>query len=228
MAKVYGIRIRRKANDPWIRGKSYRKKKIDGRERWVVKQVTWGTKAAASLRLAQYRAQGFKGHVFQIKVADQTERSWRERMRACFDWGLRNEDAIHYDQYRPFDVDTVKDKTVPCRLDCSSMTVCNSRAVGRPDPSGQDYAGGTPGHPTFTGTLRTGTPQRKNVADALVGDHIIYGQNTGAHVVQVYEPGRDPLVYSHGQEAGPMLVRHSTELRVHGTYFTVHDIGALK
>lgn len=227
MAKVYGIRIRRAAGDPWIRGKAYRKKVVDGRERWFVKQSTWATKTAARLRLMQYRAQGFKGHVFEIKIADATERTWRERMRKNMVWAVEHEPQGHYRQYRPFNVDIIKNKQLPYDLDCSSMTVCQSRAVGRPDPTGNGYDAGK-SKPTWTGTLRSATPKRAHVKDALVGDHIVYGQNGGAHVVQVFEPGPDPLVFSHGQEAGPMLVRHSTELRVHGTYFTVHDIGALK
>ena len=58
----------------------------------------------------------------------------------------------------------------------------------------------------------------------LPGDLIVYGRGSGAHVVVVYSGGKtmNPTVFSHGQESGPRLYKHSVQVRVHGGTFTCH------
>jgi hypothetical protein len=41
----------------------------------------------------------------------------------------------------------------------------------------------------------------------------IFGRGTGHHVGMVLAPGADPLLFSHGQEKGPLLIRESVEAR---------------
>ena len=214
-APRYGIRIRKKASDNWRRGKQYKRK---GR-RWVYWRDSWPSKAAANMRLAMYRLKGWKGHTFVLP-----SQSWRVEARRVMRWALEHEPSIHYLQSRPFDVDAFKKRKVPMSADCSATTTMIYRDAGRPDPNGNDYDG-----TGYTGTLRAHTPEADGGVDSLkVGDFIVYGPGSGAHVVVVYEPGADPLTWSHGQEAGPILVRHSVEVAVHGSYFTIHDGDALR
>ncbi len=63
--QTYGIRIRRKAGDDWTRGKQFRR--ANGTDSgWVEWRSEWPTKMASELRLAQYRRNGWSGHVFPI------------------------------------------------------------------------------------------------------------------------------------------------------------------
>jgi cell wall-associated NlpC family hydrolase len=55
-------------------------------------------------------------------------------------------------------------------------------------------------------------------AEALPGDAVLYHYGAdGKHVAMFLEPGTqlDPLLFSHGIEAGPIAVRLSTENRYH-------------
>lgn len=226
--KVYGIRIRRKAGDPWVRGKRFKKvgKTSDGRNKWRVAQVTWASRAAATPRLLVYRAGGWQAHIFEITIPAKELNHFRTQIVGVMDWALANKNRIRYKQIRPIDVNGFRDKNLPTTTDCSGTVVQLCRAVGLPDPTGNNYDGGRT-KPTFTGTLRSHTPKRSDVAAALVGDFIVYGTGSGKHVVMVYEQGRDPLCWSFGSDSGPILIRHSAQMRFHGSYHTVHNIGGL-
>lgn len=124
-------------------------------------------------------------------------------------WGAANEREIHYSQgSHRFDALRTP-RYLPLYTDCSAfVTLCYAWA-GAPDPNGLDYNGSG-----FTGTLLGHLPQIP-LADAQPGDLIVYGPSTGDHVVVIVEPGPDPMTVSHGQEAGPVRVRHSIEARYH-------------
>ena len=152
--------------------------------------------------------------------------SWRTKIKQSMDWALRNEPRISYDQSRPFDPTTIKRRQVPMSDDCSATTTQLYYSAGRPDPNGKKYNG-----TGYTGTLRSHTPQRKALRNMRVGDFIVHGTGTGAHVTVVYKPGKTPgtmLVWSHGQEAGPLLTTLATQIAVHGGTYTLHDGGRLK
>jgi hypothetical protein len=143
--------------------------------------------------------------------------TWRDDMKAAMRWMVAHEPDIHYAQVRPFSPRKVFDRALPITTDCSGSTTMLYYAVGLPDPNGNQYDG-----TGYTGTLRANLPH-KQFAKLDVGDLIIYGTGNGVHVVAVYEPhATDPLVFSHGQERGPILVRHSAEVATHGTHFTSH------
>lgn len=144
--------------------------------------------------------------------------TWREQIVVEMRWALRHEGEIHYRQTRPFNVDAIRDHALPLTTDCSGSATMLYRAAGQPDPNGRGYDG-----TGFTGTLRAHVPERHGVASCLPGDLIVYGPGSGSHVVLVLEAGPDPLVWSHGQEAGPLTTRHSTQLQVHGSTFTCHN-----
>lgn len=153
--------------------------------------------------------------------------NWRKKIAVAMDWGLRNTARIHYLQVRPFDVDAIANRNLPLSVDCSGSTTQLYRDAGRPDPNGRGYDG-----TGNTETLRSNTPQRKSIKAAKTGDFIVYGPDGRPdlqHVVVVYaRNGYNPKVWSHGQEAGPLLNDHATQLLAHGTHYTVHNGGLLK
>lgn len=136
--------------------------------------------------------------------------SVRDEIVATAAWGVANEPAIHYTQaLRERFAALHTPRVLPLGADCSSFyTMCCAWA-GAPDPNGLGYNG-----TGYTGTLLDHLDEIP-VGDALRGDCIVYGPSNGDHVVVVVEPGSNPLTVSHGQEAGPILVRHSVEVRAH-------------
>ncbi len=158
--------------------------------------------------------------------------SWRTRAKQAMDWGLRHTLQIHYAMVRPYIVDVYEDKLLPATLDCSA-TVCNVyKAAGRPDPTGGiGYSGGRKGDTEYTGTLRSHTPQRKSLGRMRVGDFFVHGPGGGSHTTMVYKSGKTPgttIVFSHGQEAGPLLTTLAQQMEVHGSYYTMHNGGLLR
>lgn len=213
----WGIWIYRNKGDKVRRGKQYWRTRVGAP--WRFRRDTYPTRAAARHRLAQLKANGWQGNVFKIEPPDP----WRKNIVAAMKWALKHEPRIHYKQVRPFNPNAIKNRTLPITTDCSGSTTMLYRAAGRPDPNGAAYNG-----TGYTGTLRAHTPKRQHVADCKPGDFIVYGGGNGAHVVVVLKAGRDPLVWSHGQEAGPLTTRHSTQVRVHGSKFTCHNGDALR
>lgn len=158
--------------------------------------------------------------------------SWRTKIKRAMDWGLRNTARIHYRMSRPFDPNVYLNRTLPHTLDCSGTVVALYKDAGRPDPTGGvAYSGGKKGDAEYTGTLRKHTPQRKALRNMRVGDFFVHGPGSGSHTTLVYRTGKTPetvLVYSHGQEAGPLITTLAVQMQVHGDYYTMHDGGRLK
>lgn len=153
--------------------------------------------------------------------------SWRKKIKRAMNWGLAHTGAIHYQQARPFNPDSIHNRDLPLYIDCSASTTQLYKDAGRPDPNGRDYNG-----TGNTETLRANTPKRKSLSSARVGDFIVYGPDGRPdlqHVVVVYaRNGNNPKVWSHGQEAGPLLNTHAIQVGAHGSHFTVHNGGLLK
>lgn len=119
-------------------------------------------------------------------------------------WGIAHEPQIHYAEVRPIDA-LHEPRRLPLATDCSGfVTLCYAWA-GAPDPNGLGYSG-----QGWTGTLLA---HLKRVAPdaARPGDLVVFGPPPGNHVALVLEPGRDPLLCSHGQERGPLAVRLGAE-----------------
>ncbi len=103
--------------------------------------------------------------------------------------------------------------------DCSGFATALCKLAGLADPNGLGYNG-----TGFTGTMLTHLPHYTDPAAANVGALVVFshpGVPTGDHVATVIGPGKDPWLCSHGQEAGPLRIRLSTELaaqkRAHGS-----------
>lgn len=120
-------------------------------------------------------------------------------------WGVAHEPQIHYAEIRPIPVHQ-KPLRLPITTDCSGFATLCYLWAGARDPNGLGYSGAG-----FTGTLLAHGRRIRSLDRALPGDLIVYGPAPGHHVVVVVEAGSDPLVVSHGSEAGPRLLRHSQE-----------------
>lgn len=133
----------------------------------------------------------------------------RSKILAYCAWGVTNTGAIHYRQSRPY---PSSPRALPMYTDCSGFATLAYKDAGGPDPNGLGFNGFG-----FTGTQLQHCRHIAK-AEALPGDLVVYGSYPGMHVVLLKEPGSvaDPLTYSHGQEAGPLIVRHSAEVSAHG------------
>lgn len=126
-------------------------------------------------------------------------------------WGVANEPRIHYSQDAEQRLAALdKPRTLPLYTDCSGFVTLAYKDAGADDPNGGPFDEGL----AWTGTLLANN-EHIEVAATQPGDLIVYGDGGGDHVVGVIEPGADPLCVSHGQERGPIKVRHSVEVRAH-------------
>lgn len=127
-------------------------------------------------------------------------------------WGVANTSSIHYSQRRPIP----HTDSLPMWTDCSGFATLCYQLAGAPDPNGFGYNGSG-----YTGTL-INRGRTVSIADARAGDLVFWGVAPAHHVAIVVAPGGNPLLVSHGMEAGPLYVDHATETAIqsrmgHGT-----------
>ena len=142
----------------------------------------------------------------------------RAHLHALMRYLLAHEPQVHYAQVRPMrtvhlteaQLDTLLANHGAIAMDCSESVTCLCKWAGLHDPNGNGYDG-----QGFTGTLLDHLPHYSNPPAAMVGALCVYGPGSGQHVAMVYEPGPDPLMWSHGAENGPRLLRHSVEAAFH-------------
>lgn len=97
-----------------------------------------------------------------------------------------------------------KPYAVPFVSDCSAGVTCCYSWGGAPDPNELNYDG-----EGYTGTLvDTGT--RILALETRAADIVIYGPSVGWHAALVVKGGRDPLVWSMGEQGDPRLYPSST------------------
>ena len=119
--------------------------------------------------------------------------------------------AIHYAQVRPMRSVHLAKPVYPLTMDCSEAVTCLCKWAGLKDPNGLGYNG-----KGYTGTLLDHLPHYFRAANAMVGALVVFGPGTGEHVAMVREPDhRNPLLWSHGSEAGPVFVRLHDEAELH-------------
>jgi hypothetical protein len=95
------------------------------------------------------------------------------------------------------------------KTDCSGGVTYAAETAKVPDPNGRGFDG-----LGYTGTLLDSKIcKRVTVLQARPGDLIVYGAYPGHHVVAVLEAGSDPLVWSHGGQGDPKIMRHSEQAR---------------
>jgi peptidoglycan hydrolase-like protein with peptidoglycan-binding domain len=133
----------------------------------------------------------------------------REKIVAEAQWGLSNAGGIHYRQLRPMDGINQRHK-LPLDTDCSGFVTLCYKWAGAGDPNGLGFNG-----QGYTGTL-LGYLTAVTQSQVKAGDLVLWSRNgAGKHVALVLEPGSDPLLVSHGEEAGPYTVRFSASNRYH-------------
>lgn len=113
---------------------------------------------------------------------------------------------IHYAEVRPI---AGAARKLPLTTDCSGFVTLCYEWAGAPDPNGLHYNG-----EGNTGTILHACVHIKPAA-AQVADLIVFGNPPGTHVVVIVELGADPVVVSHGSEAGPLRLPLSQEATAH-------------
>lgn len=116
-------------------------------------------------------------------------------------WGVDHEPSIHYAQVRPIP----HTLSLPMSTDCSGFATLSAEIAKAPDPNGFNYSGYG-----FTGTILSGC-EHIEPSECKPGDLIVYGPGDGHHVVIAIEAGANPMTVSHGQEKGPLKIRHGDE-----------------
>lgn len=133
----------------------------------------------------------------------------REHMVEWMTWAVNHEPDIHYSQNFALRMNLKKmvAKHLPLHEDCSSSTTGMHKYAGAPDPNGLGYNGYG-----YTGSLLTGSKPIQS-KDLRPGSMIIYGPGSGNHVCVVYKLASDGnhLLFSHGQERGPIIISMSAE-----------------
>lgn len=143
----------------------------------------------------------------------------RNELAALMDYLVRHEPSVHYRQARPMVTRTIRNLTdlhavVTSKrglyADCSETITLLCRLAGLRDPNGMGYDGyGN------SGSMFAHLPHYYSAANAMVGGLVAFGDGGGDHVCMVRHPGADPVLFSHGQERGPLLIPLSVEKRYH-------------
>lgn len=138
----------------------------------------------------------------------RTEAEVRVRIALFARQGIFNESLIHYTMTAQRDDWLASKPTklpLPLWTDCSGFATLCYYLAGAPDPNGLNYKA-----VGYTGTMLT-HGVRTSQRDAKPGDLVVFGPGTGHHVCIVLQAGDDPLLCSHGQEAGPLRIFYSEE-----------------
>lgn len=138
-------------------------------------------------------------------------------------WWISHEALMDYAQIRPVPLAQIKAHQ-KCKTDCSGSVYGIFHALGFDDPTGGEY---TSQDIVYTGTLLTANTRLPSGAEWRVGDLAIFanGENT-VHVALVIAEAADPLLFSHGQDRGPIAINLSTERLYHASHgaATVHHV----
>jgi hypothetical protein len=171
---------------------------------------------AARARKRPKTKPGGSSHTPTPSKAQTRETVVRSRAVAVMHVLLHYEPNVHYRQARPMrsasvvslsDLEHRLQQPAGVAMDCSESVTLIARLAGAKNPNGGPYTG-----QGFTGTILRAC-KRIGKTQLRPADLIVFGPGTGHHVVTVLEPGPDPLVFSHGQERGPLAIRLSQEAR---------------
>lgn len=172
---------------------------------------------------------GKPGPVYRVTDPEGVDFSCREIEAPALDprrkefveyaeWGVQHAAQIHYSQSRPIPAYGVKH--LPMTLDCSSSTITYARWANIPDPSGGSYADGN----TDAILAHARHIDRR---DLQLGDLVLWAIGLdGKHVAAVTGLGADPMLASHGSDAGPIAIHLSSEDNWHSSE-TLHYLSLL-
>ncbi len=148
-------------------------------------------------------------------TSQRTSPGQRAHLAGLMDVLVAHEPQVHYDQVRPMTTRSILTPAalrahlkagLPLTMDCSESVTLLCRLAGLDDPNGLGYNG-----LGFTGTLLSHLPHYSKPENAMTGALVVFGTGTGHHVCMVRKPGKNPLLFSHGQERGPIYISLSAE-----------------
>jgi hypothetical protein len=141
----------------------------------------------------------------------------RHKLGTLMDYLVRERARVHYAEVRPMRTHRLTSlhllqqalqSPAGITCDCSESVTLLCRLAGLSDPNGFNYDG-----TGYTGTLLRHLKHYTDASKGGVGALVVFGPGAGHHVCMVRTPGRDPLLFSHGSEAGPIFLRLSDEKR---------------
>jgi hypothetical protein len=139
----------------------------------------------------------------------------RHKLGQIMDLLVREKSKVHYAQIRPMRTHRITSlhllqqelaSPTGITMDCSESITLLCKLAGLNDPNGFKYDG-----TGYTGTLLHHLPHYTNPQEARTGALVVFGPHSGDHVCMVRNPGKDPLLFSHGSENGPIWIRLSDE-----------------
>lgn len=146
---------------------------------------------------------------------------------------IHHASQIHYRQFRPMQTRnlTVMEARAlfahggGIAMDCSESTTLLCRWAGVGDPNGMGYDGWGNSGSQWTHCK----PHYFDPAKAHPGALVTFGTDGDEHVCMVIERnGDNPILFSHGQEAGPLRIDLNSETRGHlGQARTFLDVSHL-
>jgi hypothetical protein len=149
------------------------------------------------------------------------------------DYLVHHEPQVHYAQVRPMvtrkittlvQLHTAVSSRAGLTMDCSESVTLLCKLTGLHDPNGLHYDGAG-----NTATMLDHLPHYYAATSAGVGALVVFGVGHLAteHVCMVRRTGSDPLLFSHGQERGPLFIPLSVEKRYHPSPYTFLSIAGL-
>ena len=162
-----------------------------------------------------------------------TDKAQRLHLAALMDYLVAHRDKIHYpfhDQ-RTEQIHSISNEhqlraavAEPdgITMDCSQSVELLCHVAGLKDPNGNECR-----QDGYTGTLLSHLPHYHDPGGANIGALVVFGPGTGEHVAMVRHPGHDPILFSHGQDAGPFFLPLSSERRFHHPPVTFLNIAKL-
>jgi hypothetical protein len=120
--------------------------------------------------------------------------------------------------------DNLRRTTGRIQFDCSQAATQVCRWAGLDDPNGLGYA-----YAGYTGTMLHHLKHYTDPHGAGIGALFVYGPGTGDHVSVLYgDPyTANPLLWSHGFDGGPVLIRLADQRRQHRPPVTILNISRL-
>ncbi len=143
----------------------------------------------------------------------------RTHLASLMDFLVLNEPLIHYLQRRPMQSLKLREQQIAdlfkakksLSMDCSEAVTLLAQLGGLDTPWEKDGHGNTQ-------TMLDSLHHYSGAASADVGALVVFGPSgdlASQHVCMVRNHGRDPLLFSHGQERGPFFLHLSDEKRAH-------------
>ncbi len=160
------------------------------------------------------------------------DRAQRAHIARIMDLLVQNEPKVHYP---PHDVrirsineiDTDAELLAELHagrltIDCSQSATLLCHVAGLRDPNGQRYR-----QDGFTGTQSKYLTHYTNPKNANIGAFVFFGPYPHEHVCQVRRPGANPLLFSMGQERGPIFISLAAERTFHSSPVVFGSIAKL-